>query len=105
METVYIGYENAFRKQLTEDGSPIKLFPITKVAVQLHGTLYDSDTHPDAFDFTSEAATGHIVFKLGLIDTLLISGRDKKAELIVFAPDYPNGYVWCLLDIKTIIIE
>ena len=105
METVYIGYNNSFRKQILESGALVDLSVITKVALQLHGTLYDSETYPTAFDYTTEAATGHITFTLGNIPGLTEEARDRKAELILYAPDYPNGYVWALLDIKTVNVQ
>lgn len=100
METVYIGHDNTFRKCLYSGSSAVDLSSVTKIELTINGTTYDSTSEPDAFDYTSEAATGHITFKLGAIASLSTAVRDQVCELVVYSADYPNGYVWGTIDIN-----
>ena len=104
METVYRGYRNVSAKKLKKAGKtlfPAQMTAITKVGVVYLGTLYDSTTYPDAFDWITRADEGIISFSLGVIPGIQI-GRDKRAEIIVYAEDYVEGIVWGTLDIQVI---
>lgn len=102
-ETFYIGLSHPFRLRLKNDGvawTAEEMAAITKVAIKWNGTLYDSDTYPTGFDFTSYAATGDIEFRLGNIITNASSaGRDTSADVIVYTATYPNGLLQGQIDL------
>jgi len=104
METVYRGYRNVFAKKLQKAGEVLNLQQmqaITKVGIVYSGTLYASNTYPTAFDWISRASEGVVSFSLGIIPDLPV-GRDKKAEIIVYAEDYAQGIVWGIIDLQVI---
>jgi hypothetical protein len=103
-ETCYLGRDNAFAKQLVLDGTPLtpaEMAAITRVDLIYLGVSYSSSSFPTAFDWVSKASDATVVFKPGNIPTIP-AGRDKEAEFIVYAPDYPDGIVWGHIDLKMI---
>lgn len=77
--------------------STVQMEAIAKISVRYMDNYYNSDDHPEAFDYATLKSTGRIVLKLGLI---LPVGSDSKSELIIFDAGNANGIVWTQLHIK-----
>lgn len=92
MDFVYIGKDNSFRKRLYLGDDVADLSTVTKVELQLNGTLFSSLVETSAFDLT-DGANGYITFTLGGMSGLS-AGIDKAAELVIYSTTYPNGAVW-----------
>jgi hypothetical protein len=103
MYTVYKGYDNVFSVQLAEDDVVQDLSAATKVAIIYKGTTYDSDAYATSIDFTTDAATGTIHFKLGIISDLT-EGRDSRVELIVYDPANTDGIYWGYLSLRVVVL-
>jgi hypothetical protein len=105
METVYIGHDGSIDLQLHANSQPIdaeQMRAITNIALVIKGQRYRASEHPQEFDWVTLAAEAVVQFKLGgLIST---PGTDLAAELIVYAPEYPNGIVWGTFSIKAQVI-
>ncbi|MCK9506037.1 MAG: hypothetical protein M0Q95_17890 [Porticoccaceae bacterium] len=101
-EEVYLGFGNMFPKQMLAEGAPLTtshMQAITRVGIIYNKVLYTSANHPAAFDWATLANHGVVVFRLGVIP--LPPGRDRRTEVVLFAPSFfPNGVVWGTIDIK-----
>ena len=107
MLIVWKSRENGFALQLkktNDDGvltalTSSEMDDISKIEILFKETYYSSDEHGSSFDWSTYKASGVAVFKLGLISGI-DTGRDKRAELIIYNPTNPAGIIWKLLDIK-----
>ncbi len=105
--TVYKGRDNSLFVQLSQTdeqgvvSKPDLTQGITKVEVLLKGKFYNSTDYPNAFDWTSEGATGIVGLKLGLIPELEVV-KDTEAEILTYDPANPDGLVWGTIPIQVI---
>lgn len=99
-ETIYTNRDNTFELLLKADGVAVNLATAepTKIEILFLGNYYNSDEFPNAFDWTTQGASGIISFDLASITTLE-AGRDKNAELIVYDGTNPDGIVWGTFDL------
>lgn len=88
---------NDFKAILYKNGAAFALDGVTKIELRFKGVTYGSDVYAAAFDFPT-GETGEIVFHLGKIPEIA-SGRDRKAELILYDETATQGLVWGLMDI------
>jgi len=80
--------------QLLQDDTVLtesEMNQFTKAEIHYAGAYYDSDTYATAFDFSTEAANGKLVVRLGLLP--LPVGNDV-AELILYDPSNTDGLMW-----------
>ena len=104
---VYLGHKNSFARALHYGDLMLdagQMAAITAVEVLYQGVRYSSIDYPEVFDWETRASESVIVFRLGLIPGIPV-GRDRKAEIIIYAPDYVEGIVWGDVDIKVIDID
>lgn len=104
-EKIYLNRDNAIKLGLTADGTPIDAATFTRVIAKLtddDGTVstFDSNSDPNAFDFTSETAqvvdtvTGILVMKLQDATSPPAVGADYVLDLIIYDPANVNGVHW-----------
>jgi hypothetical protein len=92
--TVWKGRANTQRLSLSKQYIALtaeEIGSITKIGMLYQGKIYDSTEYPTAFDLASEASTGTIVMKLGLLP--LPVGREV-VEFLVYEGVTPEGIVW-----------
>jgi hypothetical protein len=98
-ETIYLSRDNKFALRLKENDVVVPdLSIITKVGILFQENYYHSDNFPAAFDYSTRATAGIIVFDLASI-TSLEAGRDKKTELLIYDGTNPDGIVWTQFDL------
>jgi len=103
---VWKGRENEFALQLkkTNDEGVLTVLTssemdaISKIEFLFKEEYYSSADYGSSFDWSTYKASGVALFKLGLISAI-DTGRDKRAELIIYNPTNPAGIIWKLLDI------
>lgn len=86
---VYNSRDNTIDMQLTENGTIVHLGFAVRMVLVLGSVTVDSQTHPEAFDWTKDPYT--LVLSLGGL------GLDEKgynAKLVVYTVDMPHGIVW-----------
>ena len=109
MLIVWKGRENGFALQLkkTNDEGVLTVLTsdemddISKIEILFKEEYYSSAEYGTSFDWSTYKASGVAVFKLGLISAI-VTGRDKRAELIIYNPTNPAGIIWKLLDINVV---
>jgi hypothetical protein len=88
---IYADRANAVELTLTDANRSINHLALTRAALYVGATLFDSQAVPDMFDLT---AADHVSIKLGDADPALAEGL-YTCRLIVFdSGDYAKGYVW-----------
>jgi hypothetical protein len=97
-ETIYVGRDNKISLTLKADDVVVDLTTVTKVEVLFQENYYDSTNWPAAFDYSTRATGGIIIFDLAAI-TSLEAGRDKNAELIIYDNTNADGIVWDTFDL------
>jgi len=95
-EVVYLGKDNTIDLLLKADGEAQDLSDTTRMTLGLDDTVIDSATSPDAFDWDT-GTTGKLVLALGA--EAIDAGVYKRAVLVVYNADNPNGVVWGRLNI------
>lgn len=103
-EKTYRGYDNINDLLLKADGVAQDISTTTKAAFIYNGVEFNSDNYASAFDWATDGADGVIHLKIGAIGTDIEVGRDKKAKLIIYDPNYPNGHVWGTFDLEVFAI-
>ena len=100
-QTVYNQRNNEIAFILKSGGVAIsasEMTAITSIELKYKGTIYTSNTD---FTLTKDINTAKVTLTgLGLMSAP--ASKDRKTELIVHAPNYPNGLVW---DIFILIIS
>ncbi|MGH8426396.1 MAG: hypothetical protein ACRES7_00225 [Gammaproteobacteria bacterium] len=89
MATIYIGRDNPFKLQASEDGASIDLSGVTKMAVRVGAADTDSDANPILFDWS--AGDGVVSIIVGLVPQL--SAGAKRLRLIAYSDAWPDGIV------------
>jgi len=111
---VHKGKNNPFSVVLTEGGNPINdevRAAITKVELMFRGMLIGSETPGAAIQWDTDTP-GEMKLAIGMVEGLPV-GKDRRAELILYSPDMPNGFVWadpldkdaCLLEIEVLEVK
>jgi hypothetical protein len=98
--TVWKDRANATSIQLLKNGTALtveEMAAITKVGLIYKGTEYNSDDYPEAFDLSTEAATGSIVIKPGLLGWEV--GQDN-VEIVIYDAVNVEGIIWLQIKAK-----
>jgi len=99
-ETIYANRDNKISLLLKADNVVADLTTVNKVEILFSENYYDSDNWPDAFDYSTRATGGIIIFDLAAITASAFeAGRDKKTELIIYDGTNPDGIVWDQFDL------
>lgn len=88
-EIIYNGNDNAIDIQLLEDAVAINLSSVTRMIIAFGTKVVDSDTSPDAFDWSE--GSGKLTLILGAES---IPEGLYDAELTVYNAENINGIVW-----------
>jgi hypothetical protein len=99
---IYSGRANAVKLQLTDDGAAINHLSLTRVAVYVGSTLFDSNTTPALFDLTN---ADHIVLKLAAASPVLAVGKYSCKLVIYDVSEYALGYVWPEVFVLNVLAE
>lgn len=89
VEIVYLGADNVIDLVLLEDGVAVDLSAVTKMTLNFNSTMINSDTSPDAFDWST--GDGKLSLALGA-ESIMTALYD--AELTVYDSQNTNGVVW-----------
>lgn len=89
-ETIHIGYENSIDLSFVTDGVATDLSNITRMTVEFGDDTVDSDTSPDAFDW-SDAEYGKMYLKFGYES---IEVGSYHALVTVYDVVNTEGIVW-----------
>lgn len=89
-ETVYLGYENSIDLSFVTDGVATDLSDITRMTVEFGDDTVDSDTSPDAFDW-SDTADGKMYLSFGY-ESIEVGSYD--ALVTVYDAVNTDGIVW-----------
>jgi hypothetical protein len=88
---IYPGYANSVDMTLMDGVTAINHLAITRLALYVGDTLFDSNAAPALFDLTHE---DHVKIKLGAASPALAEGR-YVCKPIVYAPgELENGWIW-----------
>lgn len=87
--TIYANRANHIRLALTENSKVIDHRPITRVAVYVNATLFDSQTQPTLFDISR---ADYLVIKLA--GQAIPPGRHPAKLIIYDANELAAGFVW-----------
>jgi len=95
-EIVYSGRDNTVDLVLVADKLPVDITPITRVTIDVGGTIVDSDATPGAFVWPVDRELDGrpvkaLLLKLGGVG---LATGDYRAELVVYDTDHPAGLVW-----------
>lgn len=89
-EKVYLGRDNTVDLLLMADGAAVDLSSVTRMTLDIGGTVVDSETSPAAFDWDT-GTTGKVILALGDVE---LSEGGYKTILTVYDPSNPDGIVW-----------
>lgn len=89
VEIVYLGADNIIDLVLLEDSIAVDLSGVTKMILNFEGTAINSDTSPDAFDWSE--GDGKLALALGAEN---IATALYDAKLTVYDAENTNGIVW-----------
>lgn len=90
---VFANRSNVISLRLLSGGLAQDLTSVSRMTLEVEGTVLDSDVHTSAFDWTTNATKGEVVLNLGSFLTTPTNGY-VPAELTVYDPVYSNGLVW-----------
>jgi hypothetical protein len=97
-ETIYLNRDNKFSLLLKSNDVVEDLSTVTKVEILHLENYYNSDNFASAFDYSTRATGGIIIFDLASIASLE-AGRDQNAELIIYDATNPEGIIWGTFDL------
>lgn len=91
-DSFYLGRDNVMEWRLLEDASiqNLSTLAITKMELDVGGTVISSATSPTAFDW--DTYSDRLV--LDLADEVLPEGSFSGCRLIVYTSDHSSGIVW-----------
>jgi hypothetical protein len=99
-ETIYVDRDNKFSLLLKENDVAVDLTTVTKVGILFAENYYHSDNWPNAFDYSTRATGGIIIFDLASItSTSFEAGRDRNTEVLIYDGTNPDGIVWDTFDL------
>lgn len=87
--TIYANRANHIKLALTENGKVLDHRAITRMAVYVNATLFDSQSQPSLFDMNH---AGYLVIKLA--GQAITPGRHPAKLIIYDTAELAAGFVW-----------
>lgn len=100
--TIYPGRANAVKIALTDDAAAINHLSLTRLAVYVGSTLFDSQTTPALFDLSN---ADHVVIKLGSASPALATGKYSCKLVVYDSGEFAGGYIWPEAFVVTVLAE
>ena len=101
---VFANRANTITIRIISGGLAQDLASVTRMTLKVGNTLIDSNTNPEAFDWTTGSSEGKVILKLGALLTVPTEGY-VTATLTVYDPEYSEGIVWDSCEVPNLLIH